>query len=220
MSDFLDALLERPTWQKVAIWVGSIALVLFIFWQYFYKVKSGELTTLTEEVETLKTQINNEKRIARDLPKVKAEVKDLDAKLSYALQELPDRKEIPDLLSTISDKARDAGLEIILFKPKGENIREFYAEVPVAISVVGSYHQVAAFFDDVGHLDRIVNISQIGAKEPKVVDEGTVIRTDCLATTFRYLDEAERSSTAQEKVGKRKKRGVKTSSSSSKTDVE
>ena len=76
-------------------------------------------------------------------------------------------------------------------------MKDFYAEVPVSIAVDGTYHQVATFFDEVGHLSRIVNINQITMKEPVVGDAQVQVKVGCTATTFRYLDEAERAAAAE-----------------------
>jgi type IV pilus assembly protein PilO len=131
----------------------------------------------------------------------------LDGDLKRAIAQLPDTKEIPDLLSTISSLAREAGLEIIQFKQRPEQYQEFYAAVPVDILVRGAYHQVASFFDQVGRMARIVNVTDVGMKSPQRPQGDSVpLDTSCVAVTFRFLDEAERERLAkqreQEKGGK------------------
>lgn len=207
MNPVIQNILDRPRGQKIALWAGSILFVGFIFWQYFYGPKVTELDELQTKVETLNSQIGHEQRLARNLNKFRKEVKDLEVKLKLALQELPDEREIPDLLNNMSTLARDAGLEVSLFKPSPEISREFYAEVPVAVSVEGTFHQVATFFDEVGRLPRIVNISQITVRDPKLPEgeEQMRIKSDCTATTFRYLDEEERIK-SPEASDKRKRR--------------
>lgn len=192
MHPIIENFLERPNGQKAAFFVGSLGFLGFVFWTYFYGPVNTEIQGLEEEVQTLQTQIVNEQRLANNLSKFRVEVKDLDAKLNFALQELPDKREIPDLLSSISNLARDAGLEVKLFKPRPENIRDFYAEVPVEVSVTGTFHQVATFFDEVGQLSRIVNINNIYLREPVIGPSLVTINADCVATTFRYLDDSER----------------------------
>ena len=115
------------------------------------------------------------------------------------------QKEIPDLLSAISSAGRESGLEIMLFKQKPERFQDFYAEVPVDVLVRGNYHQVATFFDRVGQLDRIVNVSDISMKDPKTEDGTMVVNTACSAVTFRFLDEQEREKVAKEKAEAAKK---------------
>lgn len=192
MNAIIENIMERPTSHKIGLWIGSLLLLTFVFWQYFYKAKLTEFAELREKVENLEQQKTLEKRRAASLDTLRKLVKDLDIKLKFALQELPDKREIPDLLDSISNLARDAGLEVTLFKPEAEILRDFYAEVPVSISVDGTFHQVTTFFDEVGHLSRIVNINQITIREPRITEERVGVKVDCMATTFRYLDEAER----------------------------
>ena len=165
----------------------------------FYAPKTLELSEITEKVEDLQVKIANEQRLNRNLKKYKKEVEELNLQLKRALLELPDKREIPDLLSSISGLARDAGLEVRLFRTNPEQLREFYAEVPVEIGLNGTFHQITSFFDEVAHLTRIVNIDQIQLSKPEVNSAEVKISAECVATTFRYLDEDERR--AQEEAG-------------------
>ncbi|MBX7143745.1 MAG: type 4a pilus biogenesis protein PilO [Oligoflexia bacterium] len=206
MNPLLQNFMERPTSQKVAFWVGSILLLSFLFWQYFYSPQLSEQEKLASKIEDLQSKIGHERRLAANLSKFRKEVEELDVKLKFALQELPDEREIPDLLANISTLARDAGLEVNLFKPSPEVFREFYAEVPVKVAVTGSFHQVATFFDEVGRLPRIVNINQVSMVEPKIGEDRITIASECVATTFRYLDEAERIKAPGESDSKKRRR--------------
>lgn len=203
MKEIVERVLEKPTGYKVAILVAVLLFFSYVFWQYFYKKPLRELTTVQERIESLESKILIEKRVARNLDKVRQQVRELDEKLNFALQELPDKREIDDLLSSVSDLASDAGLEVSLFKPLSENKRDFYAEVPVSITVAGTFHQVTTFFDEVGQLPRIVNIDDITIREPNIQDAAVRIKADCTATTFRYLDESER---AKQKTETRRRR--------------
>jgi len=77
------------------------------------------------------------------------------------MKALPDKKEIPSLLTSISEAGKEAGLEFLLFQPISEINKDFYAEIPVSIKVAGNYHNVGLFFDNVSRLFRIVNIKDI-----------------------------------------------------------
>jgi type IV pilus assembly protein PilO len=201
VSEFLDNLMERPRLHKVMGVVVIIALIVVVFWQFFYIGPFEEVGELRTKVDNLNAQLLTEKRIVRDLPRLREVVKELDVQLTKALNELPDKREIPSLLASISNLAKDAGLEVSLFKPKPEVLKDFYAEVPVSIIVDGNYHQVATFFDEVGQLARIVNMGEISMKDPRVSEreKRSTIKTSCTATTFRYLDESERQRVAEEK---------------------
>ncbi len=192
MNQAIDNFLERPLWQKAVFWLGSLLFVAYCSYQFLLKDQWDTETALQEKVDSLNNSIVQEQRIARELNRFRREVKELEIKLKFALQELPDKREIPDLLTSISGLARDSGLTVNLFRPMPESFKDFYAEVPVSISVEGTYHQIAAFFDEVGHLPRIVNITQIAIKEPRVGESQVNVKSECVATTFRYLDESER----------------------------
>jgi type IV pilus assembly protein PilO len=124
--------------------------------------------------------------------------------LKEAVAQLPAQKEIPDLLRNISTKARESGLEVMLFRPRGENYEEFYAEIPVDIAVRGDFHSIVTFFDEVGRMDRVVNISNIELKTAKTKERQETIEVFTQATTFRFLDPAERARIAAEKAAKEK----------------
>lgn len=206
MNSTLERLLDRPMSHKIGAWVGVLAFITFIFWTYFYKDNLLKKEELGNKITSLTADIGHERRLAQNLPKFREEVKDLDNKLQSALKELPDKREIPDLLASVSGLAKGAGLEVSLFRPLPENSKEFYVEVPVGVAVEGTFHQVVTFFDEVGRLSRIVNINQLGFRDPVITDEKVIVKADCLATTFRYLDESERISSPQEADSKKRRR--------------
>ena len=175
----------------------------------FYSPVEAELAELNTNIESLNTQIREKISIAANLEKFEKEVERLDVELKTALKELPDKKEIEQLLDKISDKARDTGLEISLFKPLGENVKDFYAEIPVQIEVGGTYHQIASFFDEVSHLPRIVNVQIYSMGKPKQTDKGVMLDTSLLATSFRFLDESERGGAEEGDKKSRKKKKKK-----------
>ena len=102
---------------------------------------------------------------------------------------------------------RAAGLEIVLFRQKPEVYHDFYAEVPVEMQMRGTYNDVALFLDRVKRLDRIVNVTDIQLKKPRIDGERVVLDAACTATTFRFLDEAERQRILEEKKKKEGQKG-------------
>ena len=192
MKSFFDFIQGLEPSRKIALAIVGPLLVLM---GYYFLVLSPRLNRTTglrahidEMVEERARKINE----AQTMPDRQKEVEALDRQLKLALARLPDEKEIPDLLSSVSNLGRDAGLDILIFRQKPESYKEFYAEVPVEMQVRGGYHQVASFFDRVGKLDRIVNVSDIALKDPKVVGEDVVLQSNCQVTTYRFLSEPER----------------------------
>ena len=203
MHPMVESFLERPMAQKVGVAAFSVLLVGGLAYQYLLGPALTELSELEERKNTLQSQIVSERRVAQNLPRFQEEVKELQIKLKIALQELPDEKDIPNLLKSVADLAKDSGLEVSLFRPEPESKREFFAEVPVTMQVEGTYHQIATFFDEVGRMPRIVNVRNIALTQPKMTEKGLIVKSDCSAVTFRYLPESER---VQDQEGEGKKR--------------
>ena len=200
MNQLLNQILRRPRPQKIGILAGLVIFLLIIGYFYIYLPGDDKITKLAEEITGVRGDRDRKKALAANLPKLQKELQEWDAKLRAAVAQLPDRKEIPDLLSSLSTKAREAGLEILLFRPRAENFQEFYAEIPVDIVVRGGFFNAVTFFDEVGKLNRLVNIDNIDLKNPKVGGDQVALEISTLTTTYRFLDEAERKKVAEEKA--------------------
>ncbi len=200
MNQLLNQILRLPRQQKIGILAGLVIFLLIIGYFYIYLPGDDKITKLAEEITGVRGDRDRKKALAANLPKLQKELQEWDAKLRAAVAQLPDRKEIPDLLSSLSTKAREAGLEILLFRPRAENFQEFYAEIPVDIVVRGGFFNAVTFFDEVGKLNRLVNIDNIDLKNPKVGGDQVALEISTLTTTYRFLDEAERKKVAEEKA--------------------
>ena len=163
---------------------GFLVLWAVLYWSFLYRPYAEELSALQEQINTGRQTVDKYKQIATKLEPLKIQVSDLDARLRALLRELPESKEIPGLIRQISDLGVRTGLQISLIKPQPEQRKEFYAEIPIQVRVQGQYHAVGRFFDDLAHLERIVSVDAVQI-------EATNRETQCLATTFRFLDEAE-----------------------------
>ena len=200
MKQLLTQILTLPRQQKFGILVGLIIFILVIGYFYVYLPGDDKATKLAEEITAVRGDRDKKKALSANLPRLQKELQEWDAKLKAAVAQLPDRKEIPDLLSSLSTKAREAGLEILLFRPRAENFQEFYAEIPVDIVVRGGFFNAVTFFDEVGKLNRLVNIDNIDLKNPKVGGDQVALEISTLTTTYRFLDEGERKKVAEEKA--------------------
>lgn len=200
MKQLLTQILTLPRQQKIGILAGLILFLLVIGYFYVYLPGDDKATKLAEEITAVRGDRDKKKALSANLPRLQKELQEWDAKLKAAVAQLPDRKEIPDLLSSLSTKAREAGLEILLFRPRAENFQEFYAEIPVDIVVRGGFFNAVTFFDEVGKLNRLVNIDNIDLKNPKVGGDQVALEISTLTTTYRFLDEGERKKVAEEKA--------------------
>jgi type IV pilus assembly protein PilO len=148
VNQILIHFLRLPRQQKIGILAGLVVFLLVIGYFYVYLPGDDQVTKLAEEITGVRADRDKKKALSVNLPKLQKELHEWDTKLKAAVAQLPDRKEIPDLLSSLSTKAREAGLEILLFRPRAENFQEFYAEIPVDIVVRGGFFNAVTFFDE------------------------------------------------------------------------
>jgi len=200
LNQLIDKILELPKFQKTAILVVVIILAAALYYSFLHVPLGDQIAKLADSVEIAKNEKLAKSQKAASLLRLRQDLARLDLELKKAVAQLPDRKEVADLLGSISNKAQSAGLEILTFRPRAESFREFYAEVPVDITVKGNYHEMIDFFDNVGRLDRLINIDNIGFKNPTVNGERVLVETTTVATAYRFLNEAERKKFAEEKA--------------------
>lgn len=193
-------LLNRPFYQRVLLVVLLCAVILGGFWFFVYSPQSQEFQQLKDQKASLDRKLQQDRRIANNLPKFRSEYEKLKRQLELALKELPDKKEIPSLLVSISSLAKENGLEVVEFKPGRESLRDFYAEVPVGLRLQGAFHEMAMFCYHVGNMPRIVNIGELKMGKAKMEEGRNLLSINCLATTFRFV---ERASKPQKKGKKR-----------------
>lgn len=141
------------------------------------------------------------KRQAVNLDEYRRQLAEIDRSFGALLKQLPNKAEMGDMLVDINKAAQGRGLSVELFKPGGEGPREFYAEVPITLNLVGSYHDIGGFTGDLARLPRIVTLNDINLTTNP---NGTlVLRTT--AKTFRYLDEGEMANQKKAQQAKGKK---------------
>ncbi len=187
---------ELSRLHRILICVFTFVVVAGIFYYFFYMSRYEEMKRLEEEHIQLKGRLDTYRIKAALLTKFKKKMAQAQMAFDSAMTALPDKKEIPALLTEISNSGRDAGLEFILFQPRAEVKTQYYIEIPVDIKVQGGYHQVGTFFDKVSRLHRIVNIKDITMMPAK--QEGLLF-TSCTAVTYMFVEQ-------EETKGKKKKK--------------
>lgn len=223
MHPLIEKILEKPTSHKLGIWIASLLVLAIAIYQFLVGPARTASEDLDTKVQSIRSKITQEQRRANDLPRLREQVRELDMRFSAALKELPDSREVPELLLSIERLARDSGLEVTLFQTRPEVVKDFYADVPVLLNAQGTFHQLMTFLDEVGHLERIVNVSDLDVWQPLFRETNMIkelsefagtgrvpIRASAVATTFRYLDESERKAVEEKKqVDSKKKRRSK-----------
>lgn len=176
-----------------AVIVVALALVILIA-GYFGVIKDKR--TQLEQRERVEDQLKNEFRIkqqrAVNLPAYRQQLEEMDDMLAELLRQLPSRTEMPNLLNDISQTALGAGIENELFEPSAEVQRDFFAELPIRIRMVGTYHQFGEFVSEVAALPRVVVLTIRDISLQPVPGPGGRLRMDGTISTYRYLEEGER----------------------------
>lgn len=172
-----------------------VIIILFLGWYSFVSNQQDQLGQLQRTEQDLRRDFEAKQAKAVNLEPLTAQLKEMEAMLQQMLRQLPSRTEMPDLIVDISQTALASGIQNELFQPQAENRKAFYAEKPISLRMVGSYHQFGDFVSGVASLPRVVimtmhDISLVprdakeGVPSSQLVLEGTV-------KTYRYLDDEE-----------------------------
>ena len=204
---FLDNKIAKLHKQyKLGILAASMIVPLVLFFFLFYSPKSDEIKKLTKDNNFLRSEIQKVEAIADRLGEHKAEKARVELRLKAASLLLPKQKEIPSLLTNISEQGTNSGLEFTSFTPKNERKQKFYAVIPVAISVKGSYHKIGSFLDKISKLNRIVSVNNIKLKKSGRSEGQNLLSATLELVTYRFLSAAEQKKQAKGKKGKKRKK--------------
>jgi type IV pilus assembly protein PilO len=174
-------------------------LVMFMGYKMIVIDKISELDNVVSKESSLKVTYASKQARANQLPAFRLQLKEMQQSFGSLIKQLPSGTEIPGLILDISEKGLSNGLQIELFKPKGENQKEFYAEKPIELKAKGTYNQLAAFVSDISGLPRIVTISDIRLapddvkKDEKKQQQPFRLTMQAVIKTYRYLDENDES---------------------------
>ena len=185
---------------KIGIAIIAVLIPVALFYFLFYKAEAQKIDGLNRQIVSARNDLNRARKAARNLPKYKAEIEKTRKEFEEAAIVLPKTKEIPDLLRNISDLGKGAGLDFLSFKPGKESPKDFYAEIPVNISIRGPYHNMGFFLDQVSKLNRIVTVNNIKMGSPKKEGGEMLLKSTCRLVTYRFTN------TQAKKPNKKKKR--------------
>jgi len=201
LEPFFDRLSKLNAIQRLLICVGAYAILVAPFIWLSYLPKFERIDKLSEELEQLEKKLQVAKRKAAQYKKMMALLKEARGNFEVAKKKLPQTSEIPNLLENITASGQASGLQFLLFQPRSEVRKDFYAQIPVAIKVRGEYRSVALFYERLARLSRIVNIQNIKMRPGKLPAQLT---TDCTAVTYRFVE-----ATKKKKKGKKRRRRKK-----------
>jgi type IV pilus assembly protein PilO len=187
--------LTKP--QRIGIYAGVLVVMIGLSIYLLLWPKHDQIDNLEKQLAAVQVQLETAKRNAAELNDWRNRMQKKEAEYRTVMMALPETQEIPSLLAGVSEAGKAAGLDFLLFQPKPEAAKDFYAEIPVDIIVSGTYHQVALFFDKVSNLPRIVNIRDIKMAPIAQRDDSTTLTTNCQAVTYKFIEAAQQQAQQQ-----------------------
>ncbi len=197
MEKLIESVVKASLGAKVAVVGGIVAAITVLNYLVIGAAFGPSISDL--ETKIRRTQVDQARldkeyiektAIANNLNQFRREKELLEQQLREALAELPEEKNIPDLLQVFQDRAIKAGLKIDSIEPKPPTAERFYARIPIPMTVKGNYHEIATFFDSLGRMRRIVNVSEMALSDPKDVGGKVILSGKFLVTAFMFVDPA------------------------------
>ncbi len=201
-SQFSDLDPKNPAgWPPVpryALFIGTAVAVVVVLWFLWLSGSQDELQAAEDQEAKLKEDYKTKLVKAVNLDVLKKQREQVQQYVTQLEKQLPSKAEMDALLSDINQAGLGRSLQFDLFRPGQIAVKEYYAELPIAIKVTGRYHDIGAFASDIANLSRIVTLNNLSVL-PK--GDGT-LTLDSTAKTFRYLDtdeiEAQRKASAKQ----------------------
>ncbi|MGJ7554185.1 type 4a pilus biogenesis protein PilO [Variovorax sp. RB3P1] len=191
-----------PTVPRYALCLAVTLLVLVALWFVWLTNSNDELESERAKEVTLKADYSKKVAQAANLELLKKQREQVQQYVTLLEKQLPSKAEMDALLSDINQAGLGRSLQFELFRPGQVSVKDYYAELPIAVRVTGRYHDMGAFVADVAALSRIVTLNNITVTPQKDKDTLTM---DTTARTFRYLDDDERAAQKRAAAPKGKK---------------
>ncbi len=214
MALSIDSILKLSAQKKVLILVAILCVIIGLYLYAFFLPQQESLKMAKGELNKLAKELNESKAITRDLQKFKEQVQKLNEELKTALTQLPNEREIPEILKNISSLGKESNLEFTLFRPKPEEPQQFYAKVPIELVALGNYHNIGIFFDKVSKLPRIINVVDFNMTRAKDIrgksETEILVKTSCMINTYRFIEKKSEEKKSEKKAVSEEPLGDKT----------
>lgn len=198
-----------PAAAKAVVILFLMGCVIFLGYWFHTKDQLLSLEDAEKKELDLKQVFEKKAKLAVNLEAYEKQLEEMRESFGAMLRQLPNKTEVADLLVDVSQTGLASGLEFELFNPQSEVPREFYAELPIKIRVVGDYHEFGDFVSGVAALPRIVTLHNVNIKRSGKKESGGLVM-DLTAKTYRYLEDSERpGGSSKKKKGKKGKKGKK-----------
>ncbi len=182
---------QWPTLPKAASWLATAAAVVVACWFALLSDATDELQAERDREPALKQDYTSKLGQAVNLGELRKQKLQVQEYVTQLEKQLPGKAEMDALLSDINQAGLGRGLQFELFRPGQVEIKDYYAELPIAIKVSGRYNDMGAFAADVANLSRIVTLHNLTITPPSARDASGNLAMEATARTYRYLDEAE-----------------------------
>jgi type IV pilus assembly protein PilO len=192
VEQFMERITKLPMPQKVGILAGIVVLITGGNYYFFVMDAVSQFESNVKRMQALEDKMIQNQQIAKNLNQYRKQKEQLEQELAKALTELPEEANIEGLIDSLNEMGTKAGLEVNSIEPKPESKGPdgLYAEIPLALTVTGNFHELAVFLDSVRQLKRIINITNIKITHPRMKNEKVLIDASYTATAFRFLPQA------------------------------
>jgi type IV pilus assembly protein PilO len=190
----VEQLIERINKLATPVKAGIIAGIILLLTAGMYFLFITDLETkvagIKADQSAKEITLAEKQAIADNLNERRKEMDALEQKFQEALTQLPEKKDIEELLSQLSDVGKKSGLEIARVVPGGEAAEGFYSRIPISMAVSGNYNEIAMFLQEIANLRRIVNVSDLRLTTPVIRGDKVTLTSEFMATTFRFSESA------------------------------
>lgn len=182
---------QWPLLPRLASWVVAMLAVVALGWFLLLTASFDELQAERDREPTLKTDYQAKLAQAVNLNELKKQKLQVQEYVTQLEKQLPGKAEMDALLSDINQAGLGRGLQFELFRPGQVEVKDYYAELPIALRVAGRYHDIGSFAADVANLSRIVTLHNLSIAPSNAKDAAGVLAMEATARTYRYLDSSE-----------------------------
>ncbi len=191
MTKLFRKLNSIPFSKRVLIYTIIPALSIVFFVKFFYLPSRAEFNQLRMQLVDAQNKLKRLKQAEKRLHKLNLELQVINRKFLEVAQLLPDKKEIPDLLSDVSALGNKCHLEFLLFQPRKEKPKDFYVEVPITLVTQGRYVDAEDFLNKISKLPRIINIPSLKFGSPKMRGDMVFLKTEMQMVIYRFVPREE-----------------------------
>ncbi|MFP4194547.1 MAG: type 4a pilus biogenesis protein PilO [Desulfobacterales bacterium] len=188
IEPFFQRIGQLTKTQRILISLGTAVVVIALFGWLLYLPELNRISDFQDRIESAQQELEVVKRKASAYDAVKEEYDEARGQFEEVARALPEKEEIPSLLTGISQAGKASGLNFLLFQPQSEAKKDFYSEIPVKMELTGGYHDLGVFFDRLARLSRVVNIMDFSIAQESGKSPGR-LKIGCTAVTYKFIDQ-------------------------------